>query len=100
MLLLRLAAQSAGLDLRWVYSEIGLMSATIEQLTEDALGLSEQERAELAHRILVSLEEVIEEGVEGAWETEVAKRVERIRSGMAKGRPAEDVFRDIRARHQ
>lgn len=75
------------------------MSATIEQLTEDALGLSEQQRAELAHRMLLSLEEVIDEGVDGAWEAEIAKRVARIKQGMAKGRPAEDVFRDIRARH-
>lgn len=76
------------------------MAATIETLTQDALILPEKERAELAHRILLSLEDTVETGVEEAWETEIAKRVERIRRGSAKGRPAEKVFHDIRARAQ
>ena len=76
------------------------MPATAAQLTEQALGLSESERAELAHRLLLSLEEVAEEGVEEAWEEEVAKRVEEIKKGTATGRPIEDVFREIQARHQ
>ena len=76
------------------------MPATVTQLTEQALGLSEADRAELAHRLLLSLEEVEEEGVEQAWEEEIAKRVERIKNGTAKGRPAEDVLRDLRARLQ
>jgi putative addiction module component (TIGR02574 family) len=73
------------------------MPATVAQLTEQALGLSECERAELAHRLLLSLDGVAEDGVEEAWEEEIAKRVERINNGTAKGRPAEDVLRDIRA---
>ena len=80
--------------------DIAFMSATIEQLTQEALGLSEHERAELAHRILVSIEGPPEEGVDAAWDAEIAKRVERIQQGTAKGRPAGDVFRDIRARYQ
>jgi putative addiction module component (TIGR02574 family) len=76
------------------------MSATVTELTEQALGLSESERAELAHRLLLSLDDVAEEGVEEAWEEEIARRVERVRNGTAKGRPAEDVLGDIRARLQ
>jgi putative addiction module component (TIGR02574 family) len=75
------------------------MSAMVAQLTEQALGLSESERAELAHKLLLSLDEV-EEGVEEAWEEEIAKRVERINNGTAKGRPVEDVLRDIRSRFE
>ncbi len=71
----------------------------VAQLTEQALGLSESERAELAHKLLLSLDEV-EEGVEEAWEEEIAKRVERINNGTAKGRPVEDVLRDIRSRFE
>jgi putative addiction module component (TIGR02574 family) len=74
------------------------MAATIETLTQEALVLPEKERAELAHRILLSLEDTLETGVEEAWEIEIAKRVEQIKRGKANGRPAEDVFRDIRAR--
>ena len=73
---------------------------TIEKLTHDALTLPENERAQLVQTLLQSLEPSIDEGVEAAWDTEVARRVESVRKGTAQGRPAEDVFRDIRARHQ
>jgi hypothetical protein len=49
---------------------------------------------------LLSLDDVADEGAEEAWEIEVARRVEQIKNGTAKGRPAEDVFREIRARYQ
>jgi putative addiction module component (TIGR02574 family) len=76
------------------------MAATIEQLTHDALALTEAERAHLAQTLLQSLEPMAEEGVEAAWTDEVARRMERVRQGTAQGRPADEVFRDIRARHQ
>jgi len=76
------------------------MAATVEKLAEDALTLSDRERAELAHKLLVSLEGAPEENVEEAWDAEIAKRVDRIKEGTAKGRPADEVFRDIRARYQ
>jgi len=74
------------------------MTATATELMEQALGLPESERADLAHHLLLSLEE--EQGVEKAWEQEIARRVERVNNGTAKGRPAEDVLRDLRARLQ
>jgi putative addiction module component (TIGR02574 family) len=95
-----IAARTAGLLLHWIMRHSPKMAATIEKLTQEALVLPERERAELAHRILLSLEDTVETGVEEAWETEIAKRVERIKQGKAKGRPAEDVFRDIRTRAQ
>ena len=76
------------------------MSATIEQLTNDALMLSERDRACLAKTLLLSLEPTAEKGIEEAWDAEVARRLERLRQGTAQGRPAEEVFRDIRTRHQ
>ncbi len=76
------------------------MPATVDQLTDQALILPEEERAELAHRILLSLENGADEGVTQAWEAEIEGRVTRIRRGDAIGRPAEDVFRKIRSRHQ
>ena len=75
------------------------MSATIEQITHQALTLPETERAHLAQTLLQSLEPA-EEGVEQAWDVEVGQRLERVRLGTAQGKPAEEVFRDIRARHQ
>ena len=76
------------------------MPATIEQLTQDALTRTEAERARLAQTLLRSLEPAVEEGVEEAWHAEVASRVERVREGTAGGRPADEVFGEIRARHQ
>jgi putative addiction module component (TIGR02574 family) len=73
---------------------------TIEKLTHDALALPENERAQLVQTLLQSLEPSIDEGVDAAWDTEVARRVESVRQGTAQGRPAEVVLRDIRARHQ
>jgi putative addiction module component (TIGR02574 family) len=77
------------------------MSATIEHITEEALALSEEQRAQLAHRLLQSLEPVGDvRDVEVAWDAEIARRVQRVEEGTATGRPAEDVFRDIRAKYQ
>lgn len=75
------------------------MSATAAQLAQEALTLSEAERAHLAQTLLRSLEPA-EDGVEQAWAIEVGRRLERVRQGTAQGRPAEEVFRDLRARHQ
>jgi putative addiction module component (TIGR02574 family) len=74
------------------------MSATITELTQQALGLSASERAELAHCLLISLEETAEQGVDQAWDEEIALRVERIKNSTAKGRPVEDVLADLRSR--
>ena len=60
--------------------------------------LSDRERAELAHKLLISLDGVPDEGTEEAWDQEIAKRVQKIRDGTAKGRPADQVFRDIESR--
>jgi putative addiction module component (TIGR02574 family) len=76
------------------------MSATIEQLTSDALTLSETERALLAQTLLRSLELAPDENAEEAWDAEVARRLDRVRQGVAQGRPADEVFRDLRARHE
>jgi putative addiction module component (TIGR02574 family) len=72
---------------------------TVEQLTHDALTLSENERTRLAHALLRSLETSTETGVDAAWDEEVSRRVEAVRHGTAQGRPADDVFRDVRNRY-
>lgn len=76
------------------------MSAKMEKLTQDALTLPDTERAHLAQTLLQSLEPVAEEGIEEAWDAEVARRLEEVHQGTAQGRPADEVFHDIRARHQ
>ena len=75
------------------------MATTVERLAQDALALSDRERAELAHKILVSLDGVPDKGSEDAWDDEIARRVQKIRDGTAKGRPAGEVFDDIESRY-
>jgi putative addiction module component (TIGR02574 family) len=58
-------------------------------------GLSHRERAELAHVVLRSLD-AEESDVEEAWNHELDRRIDRIRSGQADGSPAEQVFADWR----
>jgi putative addiction module component (TIGR02574 family) len=77
------------------------MPVTVESITHEALTLSERERAHLAHALLLSLEASdADSGVEEAWDAEVARRMERVRQGTATGRPADEVFRDLRERLQ
>jgi hypothetical protein len=71
------------------------MSSAVEQW-KDLLGaLPNEERAELAHFLLVSLEPQDDEA-ESLWEVEASRRVAEIRSGTAKGRPLEEVLMELR----
>jgi putative addiction module component (TIGR02574 family) len=71
-----------------------------EEIKVKALELSDKDRAELAHLLLVSLDEDMEEGVEAAWDEELDKRVREIDSGQATGRDAFKVLAEIRNKHE
>ena len=71
------------------------MSSLLERVREEAMHLSEEERGILAHELLTSLDPD-DPGVEQAWEDEIARRVERIRSGTEVGHPVGEVFAEIR----
>jgi len=74
------------------------MPVTVAQLEHDVLLLPEAARAHFAHILLQSLEPAGESGVDEAWDQEARRRLEQILQGQAQGRPAEDVFGDVRAR--
>jgi len=67
------------------------MSEAVAQILSRLDGLSQAERAEIAYTILQSHEPEDPDAVE-AWEQELARRVDRIRSGQAVGIAAEQVF--------
>lgn len=67
-------------------------------ILQTALDLSDTERAELALRLVESLDGKSTADVESAWASEVTERVETLRRGEARTRPAADVFREARAR--
>jgi putative addiction module component (TIGR02574 family) len=62
------------------------MSKTTDDILNNAMRLSTTERAELAAALLASLDGEPEDAVEAAWAAEIQLRVERVRSGAAKGR--------------
>jgi putative addiction module component (TIGR02574 family) len=66
------------------------MGAKLEALEADAMALSEEDRVELADRIMASLSR--DEGVDQAWLVEVKRRVAEIESGQMKSSPAEEVI--------
>ena len=60
----------------------------LSELLEKALALSTQDRSLLINRLIASLdEEPAEEGVEAAWDEEIKRRVEDIRTGRVKTIP-------------
>jgi putative addiction module component (TIGR02574 family) len=67
-------------------------------LVDTALSLPEDERAELALRLVESLEGAPEEDVEAAWSDEIARRLEDLRAGRTKPVPLEQALAAARAR--
>jgi putative addiction module component (TIGR02574 family) len=72
---------------------------TIEQLKDRLRALSDAERAELAHFLIQSLDDTEEDGVEAAWEAEAARRLAEMEAGNVVGKPAEEVFAELRAKY-
>jgi putative addiction module component (TIGR02574 family) len=71
------------------------MSEAVMHILTQVDALSQQERAELAHAVLRSLEPE-EPGAAEAWDEELARRVARLRRGEAAEVPAEQVFANWR----
>ena len=75
------------------------MSSLLQEVASKAHNLSPSERAELAHELIVSLDDVRDKELEMAWDTEIERRIEEIKSGRAKGRSAEEILAEIRAKY-
>jgi len=75
------------------------MTPHISEVLEKALALSTQERGLLIDHLIESLDEgPAEEGVEEAWDEEIKRRVDDIRSGKVEMISGEDVRRRLAAR--
>jgi len=70
----------------------------LTELEAEALKLDPANRARLAERLLESLETLSEEENQQVWLDEAARRDADLEADPSKGRPAEGVFRDARAR--
>lgn len=73
------------------------MTHEASELLQKALALSEHERAELASTLIDSLDPITDDNVEAAWQEEISRRIEDLRSGKAKTVPWETVYKEVRA---
>ncbi len=71
---------------------------SIEDVEAAALKLDPRARARLAGRLLESLDDLSPEENARLWVDEAQRRADAANAGSLASRPAEDVFRDARAR--
>ena len=67
------------------------MTRESADLLKKALALPEEERAALAGSLMDSLDAVVDESAEAAWNQEIARRMEDLDSGKAKTIPWDQV---------
>ena len=60
------------------------MTEKAAEILKEALLLSEKERVEMASALFESLDPIVDDGVEKAWEDEIARRIHEIDSGKVK----------------
>ena len=75
-----------------------MAAPTLEKVRTEALRLSDAERAELAHSLVVSLDGAADADAESAWDAEILRRLGEIESGTAELIDREELRRRMRAR--
>jgi len=78
------------------------MPKTLAEITREAADLTPQDQLKLA-RIMIDLSEDKIESlaeIDQAWDEEIERRVDEMRSGKVKGVPLEDVKRRIESKLQ
>jgi len=73
------------------------MANAVEKLTQDALSLSAEDRAELADRLVESLDPLTDEEIRQAWGAEALRRRDEVRSGLVQAIPEEIVAERVRS---
>lgn len=68
-----------------------------DTIEDTALHLPLQQRAELAHKLLLSLEEQNEDEIADAWRVEALRRSAEIDSGLVKTISAEEASAAVRS---
>jgi putative addiction module component (TIGR02574 family) len=67
------------------------MTERTQELLQKALSLPDNERAELAGSLIASLDTNIDLDVDAAWQTEIARRADEVRSGKVSTVPWPEV---------
>jgi putative addiction module component (TIGR02574 family) len=73
------------------------MSRKLEELEAEIMNLSLDRRAQLAEKLILSLDAPSGEENLHLWVVEAERRLKELREGKAKEIPAEEVFRRARA---
>ncbi|MFL5385868.1 MAG: addiction module protein [Longimicrobiaceae bacterium] len=77
------------------------MGLPLKRIEHEALELSSSDRAELATRLIASLEGETPDDpaeVEAAWDEEIRRRLAELDAGTAELIPSDAVFAELRAR--
>ena len=72
------------------------MNATAEKLVDEAMALPLEDRAFLAHKLLVSLDNTVDADAEEQWNQVIDRRSREIEEGKVTCRPVEEVVQEIR----
>lgn len=73
-----------------------VMITDFNEIKNSALELDEKHRAELAKRLIKSLDKHVDEDIDQAWIDEVRRRKEEIKSGKVTPIPGDQVHKDVR----
>jgi len=66
------------------------------QIESEVLKWSPTERVSLAERLLESVGDFADQGIDKAWRAEIARRVKEVESGKEVGIPSDEVFSEAR----
>jgi len=73
------------------------MTERTQELLQKALSLPDNERAELAGSLIASLDSNVDPDVDAAWQAEIARRADEVRSGKVSTTPWFEVQRKARS---
>jgi hypothetical protein len=77
-----------------------VMSMRVEDIADEALALPSEARALLADRLVESLDPAEDGYIHDLWVIESQRRLEELRTGLAKGIPGEEAIAKLRAKYQ
>ena len=72
------------------------MNTDYKEIQQSALELDENHRAELAKKLIDSLDQRVDDDIEQAWVDEVKRRKEEIKSGKVNPIPGQEVHKAAR----
>ena len=70
----------------------------MEKIAVEALSLPAAQRASLAHKLISSLDEDVDENAEAEWLETIERRVREVEKGRVKCQPVAVVIRRLRAK--